>query len=512
MTAPFDAPNVAAAPTRLAFRPLKKRSMPVSRAQEFQAWILAEIAKLAPDTCLPPDRELGAQWGLSTITVQRVLAKLRDDGKVIRIPGKGTFTPNLEKIGTRVMNVRLGTSRETSVEHLASSLIRMISEGVYRKGKALPPVKFIRNQFRVSSETVTTAYQRMESLGYVEKIGKSYWVGRMDQLLSEVPRQEVVFFRFDSADFHKIFNSDPIALAFQKMERELYHSGYSLHPAQAGDLDALAREWEATGRYPAGLMFYAVDATHLSFFRDFFGRYPGLKKQRVRILIHGQDNDLSELAEHAQVISRGNIETDMARAMAHYLLSQGYREANLCIHESELSEAYRPDFFLKVALAVESAIPGFVFRLVVEAGSDAPRAQGVSGYVTPECRKYLEEKYPGTDLRALDGRLVFTSNVFKTARENTDTRLWIMSRDGMAADALRWLKDKGLHVPQDVSIISFQNDPRYYHLGITTCGPDWDGIGYVMAHAIIGDVKLAKSQKGFLKVRSLMVDKLTTVR
>ena len=55
--------------------------MPVTRAQEFQQWILAEIAKLPPDTCLPPDRELSVQWGLSTITVQRVLAKLRDEAE-----------------------------------------------------------------------------------------------------------------------------------------------------------------------------------------------------------------------------------------------------------------------------------------------------------------------------------------------------------------------------------------------------------------------------------------------
>jgi DNA-binding transcriptional regulator YhcF (GntR family) len=509
---PFDTLTLPATATRLAFRPMKKRSMPISRAQEFQQWILLEIGKLPPDTCLPPDRELGAQWGLSTITVQRVLAKLRDDGKVIRIPGKGTFTPNLEKVGTRVMNVRLGTSRESSVEHLAASLIRMISEGVYRKGKALPPVKFIRNQFRVSSETVTTAYQRMESLGYVEKIGKSYWVGRMDQLLSDVSRQEVIFFRFDSGDFHNIFNSDPIALAFQKMERELYHTGYSLHPEQASNLEAMAEDWENTGKYPAGLVFYGVDASHLPFFRSFFARYPSVKKQNVRILIHGQNNDLSELAQHAHVLSRGNVETDMARVMAHYLLNHGIREANLCIHESELSEAFRPDFFLKVALAIESAIPDFVFRLVVESTPDSQHPHGVTGSVGPEYKKYLESKYPGTNLKDLDGRILFTQNVFQTCKEQTGAKLWIMSRDAMASDAIRWTKAQGLRVPQDISIIGFQNDPRFYHLGISTCGPDWDGMGYVMAHAIIGDVKLARSQKGFLKVRGLMVDKLTTAR
>lgn len=486
--------------------------MPVSRAHEFQIWILSEIGKLPPDTCLPPDRELGAQWGLSTITVQRVLAKLRDDGKVIRIPGKGTFTPNSEKAASRVMLAKVGTSRESSVEHLATSLVRLISEGIYRKGKALPPVKFIRNQFKVSSETVTTAYQRMESLGYVEKIGKSYWVGRMDQLLQDTPRQEVFFLRFDSGDFSGIFNSDPIALAFQKMERELYHSGYFLHPEKASNLDMLAREWERTGRYPAGLVFYAVDASHLPFLRAFFARSPELRKHRVRVLVHAQNNDLSELTAHANVFSGGNVETDMARVIAHYLLGRGFREAAFCIRADELGEQGRAKFFLKIALSIQSVIPDFKLRFVVQREAGVERDPDFFQSLGADYRKYLEAKYPAANLRSLEENVTFSSAVFDDCKRHPDTRLWIMSRDSMAAEGLQWLQSRGIRVPQDMSVIGFQNDPRFYHLGISTCGPDWDSMGYTMAHALVGDVKLARSKKGFLKVRCHMVDKLTTAQ
>jgi DNA-binding LacI/PurR family transcriptional regulator len=82
----------------------------------------------------------------------------------------------------------------------------------------------------------------------------------------------------------------------------------------------------------------------------------------------------------------------------------------------------------------------------------------------------------------------------------------------MAAEALAWLKQHGKRVPQDVAIAGFQNDPQYYHLGISTCGPDWDNMGYVMAHAIIGDMRLARSGRGFLKARCRMMEKLTTPR
>jgi len=489
-----------------------KRTVPQSRAREFQEWILAEISKLPPDSCLPPDRELGAQWDLSTITIQRVLAKLRDEGKVIRIPGKGTFTPNLEKSSVkRVMRVRTDTSWESSVDHLASNLIRMISEGVYRKGKALPPVKFIRNQFRVSSETVTSAYQSMESQGYVEKIGKNYWVGRMDQLLSDAPRREVTCFRFGTGDFQQVFTGDPLSLAFQKMERELYHSGFSLRFESIQRLDALATEWETSGRYPSCLFFYGVDASHIPFFRDLYGRYPGLKKNQVRLAIYGQGNDLSELASMGQVFSRGNTETERARALAHHLLNRGVREACLCLQESDITEIPRAEFALKIALSLKNAIPGFKLHIVVNAGANsATGADRLLDTVSPEFRKYLEAKFPGSDLAGLDREVRFSAQPFEACRENAQAKVWIFSRDKAAGQALTWMKERGIRVPEEVSLVGLENDPACYNLGISHCGPDWDGLGYALAHSIVGDVRLARSQNGFVKVRGRFVDKLTT--
>lgn len=486
--------------------------MAVTRAQEFHTWIVTEIAKLPPDACLPPGRVLSAQWGLSAITIQRVLAKLRADGKIVRIPGKGTFIPGRDRRAAAPLSVRVGTTRESSVEHLVSGLVRLISEGVYRKGDPLPAVKLIRSQFRVSSETVTMAYQRLERMGYVEKVGKSYWIGKMDQLMSRRPTQEVYFLRFGKDDFQDVFSTDPAALAFQKMERELYDAGFYLHPERAESLPALAQEWARTGRYPAGLVFHGVDESRLPFFRSFFAAHGAALSGRVRVLVHGSRGDLSELLSRAQVFLRGNVDTEKARTLAHYLLGAGYREANFCIDEADLAEFVDVRFFLKVALTVQNLIPGFVFRFIIRPAPGSSATLSFDEHLDASYRGYLESKYPNANLANLDRLVQFAEDPFEACASHAGTRIWIFSRDAMAAEALAWLRQRGRRVPQDVAIAGFQNDPQYYHLGISTCGPDWDGMGYVMAHALVGDIRLARSGRGFLKVRCRMTEKLTTPR
>jgi GntR family transcriptional regulator len=50
-----------------------------------------DTGALAPDTRLPSEAELAAQYGVARVTVRRALEELRDRGKVVTVHGKGTF-------------------------------------------------------------------------------------------------------------------------------------------------------------------------------------------------------------------------------------------------------------------------------------------------------------------------------------------------------------------------------------------------------------------------------------
>jgi GntR family transcriptional regulator len=48
--------------------------------------------QIRPDSRLPGEAELAAQYGVARVTVRRAIAKLREQGLVVTVHGRGSFT------------------------------------------------------------------------------------------------------------------------------------------------------------------------------------------------------------------------------------------------------------------------------------------------------------------------------------------------------------------------------------------------------------------------------------
>jgi DNA-binding GntR family transcriptional regulator len=48
--------------------------------------------RIRPDSRLPSEAELAQQYGVARVTVRRAVAKLRDEGMLVTVHGRGTFT------------------------------------------------------------------------------------------------------------------------------------------------------------------------------------------------------------------------------------------------------------------------------------------------------------------------------------------------------------------------------------------------------------------------------------
>jgi DNA-binding transcriptional regulator YhcF (GntR family) len=88
----------------------------------------------------------------------------------------------------------------------------------------------------------------------------------------------------------------------------------------------------------------------------------------------------------------------------------------------------------------------------------------------------------------------------------------LFSTHEMALSLNKMEKENRIRVPQQVSIIGLENDRRYLHLGITTCMRDWETMGYLMAHAVIGDIPMRTTRRGFIDYDALLLERRTTPR
>jgi DNA-binding LacI/PurR family transcriptional regulator len=108
-------------------------------------------------------------------------------------------------------------------------------------------------------------------------------------------------------------------------------------------------------------------------------------------------------------------------------------------------------------------------------------------------------------------KVTFCTGYTPLFKDHADSEVWVFSSDAEAARAITWARSRGIKVPAQLGVISLENNPAYYHLGLSYCGPDWENIGYMMAHAVIGDFPLPKTSRGFVRTQALLLEKQTTI-
>ena len=65
------------------------RAVPAQVAADIETDI--DSGALAPDTRLPSEMELSAQYGVARVSVRRAIEQLRERGKVVTVHGRGTY-------------------------------------------------------------------------------------------------------------------------------------------------------------------------------------------------------------------------------------------------------------------------------------------------------------------------------------------------------------------------------------------------------------------------------------
>jgi len=475
-------------------------------------WLEQQLREAAPGTRLPTDAQLGETFGVSEITVRRALKGYRDRDLVSRIRGRGTFVAGAVEPAAKVMR-----PRESSAQNIAEHILRSIHSGQLRRGQALPPVKQVVHRFRVSPASVRLAYSLLEEQGHVTRVGRTYWLGGFTETLTPERVRDVLLVKHGASDLTGIFKEDELGQAYQKMERELLANGFVLQFATTAQMKRLLRGWRLGRGLPHGFVFYRLDEKKYETVRPWIQQILRFADRANRptpaVLIDWSMGALRPRVRGSQVLSRGNLSTIVARALAQRLV--GGRHRGVVVFSGP--NAYRVAQIGKIRAELKHLDPQFGFRLALldrtakNAAQELPRAYQAGIRNTRWLRQILS-KYEPTPKSVIAAETLQVSDYDTLYERLPEKRVWICFEDRRAADILEWARTKDIRVPRELALITLRNQAEFLHLGLSCCRPDWEQIGYQMAHALIGDFPVEKTSKGYIRTHAFVVDRLTTQR
>lgn len=476
--------------------------------KELVSWVETQVRTQPPGTRLPADRALARQFGLSKATVGKALRRLCDQGRLVRQVGRGTYTPSA---GTP----EPVPATPSSSESLEAVLSELVTGGSVRVGAPLPSAKELCFQFGVSRRSVRHAYERLVSRRLAVRVGRGYYAGPdFESVLGAARGADVHFFMKDEPDFGHIHRHDYLATAYQAMERVLYSYRARLHYRSLQELASVRSRWQTSGRIPLGLVFVRTEGSDMKPVLPLLQRGRRGHAPTPRVLTDVRTGDFAEIGRVGEIVSRGHINTLAARAVARYAVERRFASVSFFFEANRWMWDYpQPDWPIVKSLAEMSAHarpPRCRFAVLDPRGSmhfeslfRVPRA-------TPAILQRLR-KHKAMSIEDLRGAVVFGSDEEGLLRRERGVGLWVFGSAARASAGLEYARSVGLRVPEEVSVISLEDDPRYFHHGISYCGPDFDRLGYLMAHTLLGDIPAPHSRLGLLDAPGRIIHRETTI-
>lgn len=482
----------------------KRATSPLHRT--LRAHIEKLLADTAPGERLPTDRRLAARFGVSLPTVQRTMRLLRDEGLVARVPGRGSFAGRLpSRPGP------LPAAPKESWQRVAGHFRELVSSGAIQTGTPFPSVKHSALQLGVTQATVIRAYRRLCGDGLAHRHGRAYVAGATGGTPDLLPRKHGVVFLPDNLSPAGLFRDDALSPEMVKMEHELHKNHFSVEFGPVTDFAVLLKQWHRRRRYPNGIVFVRCPFDTRSALREqvvSLRRRAGLSAPAVLLIGEGRDRPAAGIVRYHEA----NPMTQVCRRLAHFARHGGYRRLVAFVDRTRAGGTHGFGGMIKLRSEVVHVAAHCRFRFVVT----TRRMRAGPGLADPfdslPADKPIPQasKYVPTTRGDIERDIVPCREFAEVYANVAGGDLWVFAHDADAAAALDWAAGRGVDIPGTLSVVSLENDPAFLHRGITCCVRDWESAGYLLAHALLGDIPIARTRQGYVRTSALMLERRTT--
>lgn len=480
-----------------------------TQKRQLDEYLRATIAGHAPGHRLPSATMLGSRFGLSRVTVTAVMEPFVARGELVRRVGSGTYVAPLPSAEPATFPV---AGQGSSAERFAQTLEAMITDGVVRQGQALPSVKYLARTYHVSDKTVIAAYRHLVSKGLVVKVGKRFWNQSPGEIVRPRGTREVFLLVHDEEELQRVFSRRTFGAIYRLAEDMLCAHGFSVRYAFFAELEQLNRQWRRTPPY--GLICYHADESDMSVLSRYVRPLRSRYGRQMPVLIEWLPYDLSTEPYPFPYFSMQQMTLAVAQTLAYFMRRNGFHAADLVIRQERFyGEKDSGLMLIDYLWIMEEAlrmVPELALRLVVVKDRPENTLEGFLSYREPRRHHVSTVTLANHLTHGSPERIVFVDALQRIVPPRRGERfLYITHLDQDGAALLDLLARQGIAVPRQVSLISTDNNPSYYHLGISRCEIDWYGLGSLLAHAIIQDFPVRFDSRNRLPVRAQVLEKLT---
>jgi DNA-binding transcriptional regulator YhcF (GntR family)/DNA-binding LacI/PurR family transcriptional regulator len=452
----------------------------------------------------PSDLECASLFGISPSTVKRILTRVRDEGRLCRVPGKGTFVPGAQA------PVRVGDVRSTSPESVAEVIRRQVRGGALKRGELLPPLKQFALQWKISRASLMRALRILADEGMLTKVGRRWHVGSADELLPIKEKRRIVAFETDSIPFPALYTASAFSSAFRAMEHHLLKTGAVIAYHAGSELPRRARRWLSSGWFPHGICFIGLSQQEHDGIRPIIRKLRAAPRPgRPEIVVAG--NVVRGKVGGVTYCLFGHANTERLRLLAQWLIERGYERVHICYDERHRHVC---GFFglgkLWVELRHRSSAARTSFHVRVRRkGSRDSCIRGLFRQASAEQISAIVGKYRehSAEELARDIRIYRDERGLAAAIRSHDA--CVTNSDESAARVRDCVRARKPAV-RNVSVISLENGPEYLTRGISVCVIDHHTMGYQMAQALLDFTSVGRSHSGYLNVPGLLLERGTT--